>query len=500
MKSGKWTSLIPLTLLAALAISHSVSAQDTSIQTNKPKHHTYKLIDLGTLGGPSSTPASPSSVTVNSGGIGIALADSSIPDPYAPYCLGQDCFVAHAAEWHNGHLTDLGALPGVNTSFPFGINDPGEIIGISENGLIDPLTGSPEIAAVYWKNGEIIDLGTFGGNASYANSINNEGQIVGMALNAIPDSYSSGIGSPVFVSAFPVATQFRAFLWTRGVMHDLGTLGGNDAQAFFVNESGQVAGASYTNTVANPVTGLPTQDPFFWEDGKMVDVGTLGGTIGVPRGLNNRGQVVGSSNLVGDRVFHAFLWDKKEGLRDIGSLGGNSWAAWVNESGEVAGGSYLTGDQLSHPFFWKEGVMTDLGTVAGEAFCYPLSIGSQGQVVGESYSIPGQGGPGWLWESGGPIVDLNQLVLPGSNLTVVSASYVNDRGEIAGEGLLPDGNLHAILLIPHGYCDDACEARIAASQNNTPTAHVSSMSNISMPARRGQLAPRFHALGQGPNN
>lgn len=84
MKSGKWTCFIALTLLAALAISHGVSAQDTAIQTNKPKHHTYKLIDLATLGGPSSSPASPSSVTVNSGGIGIVLADSSIPDPYAP--------------------------------------------------------------------------------------------------------------------------------------------------------------------------------------------------------------------------------------------------------------------------------------------------------------------------------------------------------------------------------------------------------------------------------
>ena len=95
--------------------------------------------------------------------------------------------MAHAAEWHNGTLTDLGALPGVNSSFPFWINDLGDEVGISENGLIDPLTGSPEIVAVYWKYGKIIDLGTFGGNASYANAINNEGEIVGMALNTVPD-------------------------------------------------------------------------------------------------------------------------------------------------------------------------------------------------------------------------------------------------------------------------------------------------------------------------
>jgi len=62
--------------------------------------------------------------------------------------------VANAAEWHNGRLTDLGALPGVNTSFPFWINDLGGIVGISENGLIDSLTGSPETAAPIWNQGK----------------------------------------------------------------------------------------------------------------------------------------------------------------------------------------------------------------------------------------------------------------------------------------------------------------------------------------------------------
>jgi hypothetical protein len=51
MKFGKWMCLTPLTLLVALAISHDVAAQGPALQTNKPKHHTYKLIDLGTLDG-----------------------------------------------------------------------------------------------------------------------------------------------------------------------------------------------------------------------------------------------------------------------------------------------------------------------------------------------------------------------------------------------------------------------------------------------------------------
>ena len=38
----------------------------------------------------------------------------------------------------------------------------------------------------------------------------------------------------------------------------------------------------------------------------MLDLGTLGGTYGFANALNNRGQVVGQSNLTGDLTFHPF--------------------------------------------------------------------------------------------------------------------------------------------------------------------------------------------------
>jgi len=71
----------------------------------------------------------------------------------------------------------------------------------------------------------------------------------------------------------------------------------------------------------------------------------------------------------------------------------------------------------------------------------------------------GQDAHGFLWENGGPIVDLNTLVSQDSGIAIIDAFQINDAGEIAGHGILPSGDLHAIVLIPcdehhPGECDD----------------------------------------------
>jgi hypothetical protein len=119
----------------------------------------------------------------------------------------------------------LGALADGVSSIAIYVNEKGDIVGLSENGLIDPLTGGPEQIAVLWKNREIISLGTLGGNGSIAVALNNRGQVVGGAANSISDPFSLSpiLGGPNF------ATQTRAFLWKNGVMRELGTLGGPDS-------------------------------------------------------------------------------------------------------------------------------------------------------------------------------------------------------------------------------------------------------------------------------
>lgn len=314
-------SRIRTLLIAGLAVTTLASPIRSLAQEVKKEPHHYRLIDLGTFGGPESSfkvsPQSPTFARVlNNQGAVAGNADTSMPDPFLNFCFG-DCFVSHAFEWENGVKTDLRALHGGASSASNWISANGLIAGLSENGKTDPLFfGFPELRAVLWHNGTITDLGTLpeGGFESGANAVNSRGQVVGFAMNTIPDS--SSMQGPGF---FP--TQTRAFLWQNGAMQDLGTLGtGTDAQALFINEKGQVAGWSYINSTPNPAcfSGFLATGSFIWDkENGLRDLGSLGGACTLVADLNEQGQIAGVSNLAGDQFGHAFLWNKGS-IQDLG--------------------------------------------------------------------------------------------------------------------------------------------------------------------------------------
>ena len=89
-------------------------------------------------------------------------------------------------------------------------------------------------------------LTTLGGENAYANMINNRGEVAGLAETAIKDPAS---GCPVH--------RFEPVIWENGVIHKLPTYpGDSDGVAAWINDRGEVAGASGTCTPSTPIAGL----------------------------------------------------------------------------------------------------------------------------------------------------------------------------------------------------------------------------------------------------
>ncbi|HKD43995.1 MAG TPA: hypothetical protein VKB87_27180, partial [Myxococcaceae bacterium] len=298
----------------------------------------------------------------------------------------------HPFLWDKGQMIDLGTLGGLNANAG-GTNQNDELAVLSETATKDPLgedfcgfgTNLICLGAI-WKHGALTPLPTLGGNNGQAVTINNRGQLVGFAENSTRDTSCM----------VPQVLGFEAVVWgSDGHVQELSPLPGDSVGfALGINDSGQVVGSSGScaNTRLVPLRIGP--HAVLWENGSATDLGSLGGKrFNTAAAINNRGEVVGASTLPDEATLHSFLWTKATGMRDLGTVGADfsSLPTAISNKGQVVGASCVTADFINGPcraYLWQDNAMTDLNDLipvdSPLELLFAYGINDAGQIVGQA--------------------------------------------------------------------------------------------------------------------
>jgi len=301
---------------------------------------------------------------------------------------------------------------------------------------------------------------SLGGTVSRGTAINNQGLVAGF-------------------SNLADGTRHAA-IWRDGTITDLLTLGGPGSTVPWpgINNNGIVVGISLTNEVDLldedwsceaggfiPTTTNLACRGFWWENGAMHELPTLGGTHGFATEVNSTGQIVGwAENLVHDPTcvgvqtlqFRAVLWEPKKGTtQELPPLHGDSASAAtaINEQGQVVGISGKCDQAVGrfsalHAVLWDHGTPTEIPNLGGTTWHTPMDINERGDVVGFS-NPPGPGDPegefiahAFFWDKhSDQAVDIG--VLDGDSFS--EAFAINSRGQVVGVSFGGPNGSHAFL-------------------------------------------------------
>jgi probable HAF family extracellular repeat protein len=168
---------------------------------------------------------------------------------------------------------------------------------------------------------------------------------------------------------------FHAALYGSGRLVDLGTLGGTWAQANAINSLSHIVGASETAAPGHPMHAF-----LISTGGSMTDLGTLGGPNSIAYSINSRDVIAGAA-MTPNGQYQAVVFQNGT-VTGLGTLGAQSWARGINSSGQIVGWSELTLNGITHAFIYENGAMRDLGTFGADS-SLATAINDVGQITGQ---------------------------------------------------------------------------------------------------------------------